>query len=101
MVPGEPPPSDPSAQAWRLPSGQALGTLWCQGPGSSASSEARTSHLEIQTSCLREGAAQGSRGGKKMLGLVVRPRELRAQAVRGLGSVSPQKNQRMQRHMSG
>ena len=43
-------------------------------------------HLEVQTSCLREDAAGGSRGDKKMPGLVVRPRELRAQ-----GSVSPQK----------
>lgn len=32
MVPGEPLPSDPSAQAWLLPSDQALSALWVPRP---------------------------------------------------------------------
>lgn len=67
MVPGEPPPSDPSAQAWLLP---RPGTKHAgyQGPGSRASLEARAGRLEGQTSCLRGDVARGSKGDKKMLG---------------------------------
>lgn len=41
MVPGEPLPSDPSAQAWLLPSDQALSVSGYQGPGRRAFLEAR------------------------------------------------------------
>ena len=43
----------------------------------------RPGHLEGQTSCLREDVARESKCDKKMWGLVVQPRELRAQAVKG------------------
>lgn len=72
MVPGEPPPSDPSAQTWLLPSGQAPGTRhalgtkaqaaelsWGPGPG----------HLDGQTSCLRKDVARGSKWDKKIWAL--------------------------------
>lgn len=37
MVPGEPPPSDPSAQTWLLPPGQAPGTRHALGTKAQAS----------------------------------------------------------------
>lgn len=43
----------------------------------------RPGHLEGQTSCLRVDAARESKCDEKMWGLVVQPRELRAQAVKG------------------
>lgn len=75
-----PPPPDPSARAWLLPSDRALGMLWAPRPRAvELSWRPGPGHLEGQSSCLREDVARRGKSGEKIRGLVVGPRELQAQ----------------------
>lgn len=76
MVPGKPQLFDPQPRPSSSHKTRHQACSGCQGPDSRPFLEVRASQLEGQTSCLKEDVERGSKYGKKIWGLVVKPREL-------------------------